>query len=187
MPTFSAQVSQSTDDGSQNSSGTVTLTGGAAVLSVSTWLAARFQNVTIPSGATISAATLSLWATTAKTINSNIFENKLANPSTLSSTTNYISGLSQTSQSANWAATLTSGAFNTSPSISSIVSALIGLGGWASGNAMLFVFQNTETMSLAVAVEMYDGTPSEAAELSVTYTAPAGGGNSMMVGMMGFH
>ena len=170
MSSFSGQVAQSSDDGTQTSSGTVSVTTTVAVLASGSYAAFRFENVTVPAGATISAASLSLWATNAKAVDSVIHGNKTANPVTLSTTTSYISGLAATTASVTWSATLTSGAFNASPDITSIISELIGQAGWASGNAMLFVFTNSETMANAVDIEMYDGSPSEAAELSITYT-----------------
>jgi Fibronectin type III domain len=176
VSSFSGQVSQSTDDGFQApTTGTVTLTGASAILDLSSgsssWLAVRFQNVTVPPGATISAATLSLWATTAKNISSVIYGNKVANPSTLTTTTNYLSGLARTTASVSWSASsMTAGAFSASPDISAIITELIGQAGWASGNSIILILENSESASLAVTVEMYDGSPSEAAELSVTYT-----------------
>jgi hypothetical protein len=171
MSTFSGQVSQSSDDGTQTSSGSVSVTTTVAVVSTGSWQAFRFQNVTIPSGATISSASISIWPTTAKSIDSTIYGNKVANPATLSTTTSYISGLAETAASVNWiAGPFTAGAFVASPDISAIITELIGQAGWASGNSMIFILENFEALTSAATIEMYDGSPSEAAELSVTYT-----------------
>jgi hypothetical protein len=185
MTIYSGQVSTSTDDGEQSSTGTITLNGAAIVCDASqTWAAFRIQNVTVPSGATISAATLSLYYTGTKTAtNYTIHGNNVANPSTLSTTTSYISGLAQTSQSASWTTAITNGQFNSSPDISSIVTALIALGGWASGNAMLFIFNGSEIATSAAVWEAYDGSPSEAEELSITYTSVGSGAGSQLLTM----
>ncbi len=174
MTTFTGQVAQSTDDGVQTySSGAVSVTGTTITTDITTSPSAfRIENVTIASGATISAATLSLYFTGTKTAtNFTIYGNNVANPSTLSTTTSYISNLSQTSQSTSWSTTITNGQFNSSPDISAIATALIGLGSWASGNAMLFIMSGTETATLASFWETYDNTPSHAPEISITYTA----------------
>ncbi len=186
MTTFAGQVSQSSDDAGQVfSTGAVSTTGTVAALQAFTnrtqWLAFRFQNVTIPAGATITAATLSLWsAGTNLGMNAKIFGNLTANPSTLSTTTNYISGLAETTNSVLWNATLTGSQFNDSPDISAIITELIGQGGWASGNAMLFILQAQSSGSRAD-IELYDGNSVEGAQLSITYTAPGGGTRSNLL------
>jgi hypothetical protein len=177
MTTFSGQVSQSTDDGEQSNTGTITLTGGNLVCDASQpWAAYRFQNVTVPSGATVSAATVSQFFSGTKTAtNYTIYGNNVANPVTLATTTSYISGLAQTSQTATWSAAITVGQFNTSPSVSSIVSALIALGSWASGNAMLFMLNGITAATSAAIWTAYDGTPANAEEISITYTSTTPG------------
>jgi hypothetical protein len=172
MTTFTGQVSTSTDDGEQSNAGTITLNGADIVCDASqTYAAFRIQNVTVAAGVTISAATLSLFYTGTKTAtNYTIYGNNVANPSTLSTTTSYISGLAQTSQSASWTTAITNGQFNTSPSISSIVTALIALGGWASGNSMLFIFNGSEIATSAAVWVAYDSSPTDAEEISITYS-----------------
>jgi hypothetical protein len=176
MSTFSGQVSQSSDDADQLSTGTVSLTITSTVIKNTTtparpYWACRFQNVTIPAGATISAASLSIWCPTsgATSMDAAIFGNKVANPSTLSSTSSYISGLAQTTNSATWSGSLTTNQFNVSPDVSAIIAELIGQAGWASGNAMLFVLHALSSTNGAT-IENYDGSSAEAATLSITYT-----------------
>jgi hypothetical protein len=176
MSTFSGQVAQSTDDGQQSSTGTISLTAANTLLSGfsgdARYWAFRIENVTVPAGATITAASISVYAPNSSEVamDATIYGNKTANPSTLSTSASYISGLASTTNTATWSATLTSGQFNQSPDISAIITELIGQGGWASGNAMLFVLHELSNINI-VEIENYDGSPSEAAELSITYTA----------------
>jgi hypothetical protein len=180
MPTFSGQISTSSDDAAQATNNSVSTNGATAIVSLLTnrnsWVGFRFQNVTIPSGATISAATISVWCESSSetAMDAILYGNKVPNPSTFSATTSYISGLAETTANVTWNATITNGQFNASPDISAIITELIGQGSWASGNAMLFVF-HAQSSANEAGIEMYDGSPSEAAELSITYTTASTG------------
>jgi len=183
MTIYSGQVSLGTDDGVQAvSSGNISLTGTSDELknTIDTYWACRIQNVTIAASATVSAASLSVYApSTNRTMDATLAGNKVANPGTLQTTTSYISGLAQTTHTVTWGSTtLTQNAFNASPDISAIITELIGQGSWASGNSMLFILTNAGS---ACFIEEYDGSPSEAAELSATYTAAAGNHNLLML------
>jgi hypothetical protein len=175
MSTFTGQVSGGTDDGAQVfSTNNVVLTDATDAFKNSsgfkTYGAWRFQNVTIPPGATISAANLSFWTAANNSMNSTIYGNLVANPSTLSNTNSYISNLASTIATVAWNPSSSAvGGFNNTADITSIISELIGQAGWASGNAMLFVLQVTG--GGAYAITQYDGTPGDAAEISITYTA----------------
>ena len=178
MSSFSGQVSVGTDDADQLSTGTNNTTNANTPLKNASspahpYWACRLQDVTVPSGATVSAAALSVYcATSGLSMDAKIYGVKTANPSTFAATSNYISGLSLTTASVTWSATLTESQFNNSPDITSIISELIGQGGWTSGNAMAFVLV-AQSASLSCTVENYDGSSSEAAELSITYTGGA--------------
>lgn len=170
MTTFTGQISQSTDDGEQNSSGIVSLTGTLLPLSLGSWTALRFQNVTIPQGATINSATISGWATSAKNISSSIYANKVANAGAIPTTTNGISGLTRTTANVSWAQnSLTASAFNVSPDISAVIQEIVNQGGWSIGNALTIILGNSENVTLAASFEAYDGSPSEAAQLTIDY------------------
>src|ERR1700733_13687302 len=99
MTVFTGQIGQSTDDGEQlHSSNAMALTNSLDVLKQATaeaqWWAGRFQNVTVPPTATISASSLSVWPTTGTNVmNGKIFGNLTPNPGTLQTTTSYISNL----------------------------------------------------------------------------------------------
>ncbi|HET6323677.1 MAG TPA: hypothetical protein VFG04_03170 [Planctomycetaceae bacterium] len=187
MTTFSGQVSQSSDDSDQvfGVPTTNSLTSASINLKNTTaskkWAGFRFQNVTVPAGATITAASLSLWCPTGgnTAMFATIFGNKVANPGTLQATSNYLASLAQTTASTFWSATLSTNQFNASPDISAIITELIGQAGWASANSMVFPVL-AGSSSQAATIEMWDGTPSQAAELSITYTG-GGGGASIVV------
>ena len=178
---YSGEVSQSSDDGCQNAGGTPTnnFTDASDVLKSLTgskgYLAFRLQNVTVAPTDTVTAASLSVWVPTGgnTAMNCKIYGNLVANPVTLQATNSYISGLSRTTNSVSWAATLTANQFNASPDLTAIINELIAQGSWASGNAMLFILL-AQSSSSGCTVEMYDGSPSEAVELSITTSAPAG-------------
>jgi hypothetical protein len=182
MTTFTAQIAQSTDDGEQlHSSNAMTLTNTVDVLKQATgeaqYWAGRFQNVTVPSNATVSAASLSVFPTTGtNAMNGSIYGNKTGNPSTLGTTSSYISNLAFTSNSVTWNTTLTNGQFNASPDITAIINELIGQGSWASGNSMLFIIAAQSPIN-GCQIEEYDGSTSNCAKLSITYTVPGGPGS----------
>jgi hypothetical protein len=183
VSTFTGQVSGSTNDGVEDTTNAVTLTSASDVLksTIKQWWAGRIQNVTVPGSATISAMSLSLFVPSGGNVQMDcgIHGNKVANPGALQTTSAYISGLAVTTASVTWNTNLTANQFNASPDISSIGTELIGQGGWASGNAMLFQLA-AQSSTRTVTVEEYDGVAADAAEISITYTsgsppgAPAG-------------
>ncbi len=192
MTTSSGQNSQSSDDSDQlfGATPTNTLTSTSITLENTTakkkWAGFRFQNVTIPSGATISPATLAKWCPTGgnTAMNATVFGNKVANPATLQAASNYLATLAQTAASVLWASTFVTNQFNTSPDPSSIITELIGQGSRASGNPMLFILLAAQSAQAAT-IEMFDGNAAEAATLSITYTGGGGGGASPQFTMMG--
>ena len=179
MSSFSGQVSQSTDDAGENGNTNNVTTNSTTLGSSNTayeYWGFRWQNVTIPNAATLSAATISLWISSGTTIGRVLDFNLATNPSTfVNNSTSGISGLTLTGDSATWSSTsLTTGAFNQSPSLLTAAQAIVNQGGWASGNAMIATAVRSGT-NTAVA-EAYDGSSSEAAEISITYTAGAAPG-----------
>jgi hypothetical protein len=181
VSTFTGQVSQSSDDASETTA-TVTLTGstinlGNATGAADNWRGIRFQNVTIPQGATITAATLSpdfVNATNSGT--ATIFGEAADNAGTYVASSNNISGRSQTTHSASWAMSgVTSSGFQSSPDLTAIVQEIVNRAGWSSGNAMSFLLQITHNNVNTAPVNTYDQSPGNAAQLNVTYSTVAGG------------
>jgi hypothetical protein len=175
MSTFSKQVSQSSDDAQQNSTGTNTTTLSSSTFAPSTapYIGWRFQNVTIPQGATISACTLTLFVSTTKgaAAGTGTIDCQLAtSAATFNTTANNLSGLALTGDGATWSfPKVTSTGNVTTVDFSAALQAAVAQGGWASGDPLVVVLYNPST-GCDIAFEMYDGNNAEAATINVTYS-----------------
>ena len=176
--TISVYVNASSDDAEQ-SSGTMYLNisdlylgssaGGANTLGF------RFNNITIPAGATVTKAYIQFQADESSSgtsqTDTTIYGQDSDNATTFTSTTNNITSRPKTTASMAWAPSgWTNGARGVdqqTPSLTNIVQEIVNRGGWASGNSMAFIL---ETSSGHQEVESYDGLPNGAAELIVEFT-----------------
>lgn len=178
MATLNLQIAAGSDDAYENT-GTVT-TGdlqSGIVDSSAEWIGLRFQNVTIPAGSTISAAVLSVKPTDSGNDEPlmDIWGVAQSNPGTFSTGTNDISGRSRTTATVNWDnADLGSDGtqFFSAPDLASIITEIIGLPGWASGNALALVMRGTNT-TRDLRIFMFETAQADAAKLDITYTPPA--------------
>ncbi len=181
MSSFSGSVASGAndaldkDDGSSfTSSGTTADVISSTTSSTRSDAGFRFQNVTIPQGATISAATIQVWLNNG-TKNNNVLAHlfcEAVDNSVDFTTTAHVSSRSRTSASAAWSATgLSPAGLITSPDISAAVQEVINRAGWASGNALtvLLCGDNSAT-SRTLRITTYDGASADAAVLSITYS-----------------
>lgn len=170
MSSFSAQISQSTDDAKESTSNAVVTNGTTFVLSNTTsaaWVGLRWAASSIQ-GVTVSAASISLWPTTTATINDTIdFQNTASGLTFNSGNSADISSRTLTGHAVTWNTSLTSGAFRASPDLTTAVQQVVNL---ASMTELVAVLVN----SGGPTVEAFDGNAAEAAEINVTYTAAAG-------------
>lgn len=136
----------------------------------------RFTNVTIPPGSTISAATISIWPTSAS------FDDMLAdwyaddvdNAADFAASAT-VTGRTRTTATVLWSAdSIGSGAFVSSPDLAAVIQEVIDRAGWASGNALVILAIGRSSATKNANAESYDSTPAHAAKLDITYTAPAG-------------
>jgi hypothetical protein len=177
MSGFSGQVSQSSDDADQ-----IALTGvNSTTASFTNFgttgtvpqnnLGWRFQNVTIAQGSTISAATISTYQISGGTASTGTLDCVAAdNEATFTTTTNYLSGLTLTGSGASWTiSTVGTTGFVTSVGIAAAAQAVINRGGWSSGNALAVVLRGPSGGTINF--RTYNDSPSEAAEISITYTS----------------
>ncbi len=106
----------------------------------------RFQNVLVPVGAVIQSAYIEFETDETTNINPSaltIYGQAADNPATFTAATSNISTRALTAASAAWSP----GAWNTvdvkhqTPDISAVVQEIVNRGGWASGNAMVYIVQ----------------------------------------------
>ena len=133
----------------------------------------RFNNISIPQGATITNAYLTFTSDTPDSGNSNSGTTNLLisgqasdSPSSFSATTNDISNRATTTANVNWSPSAwTLGNQYNSPGINSVVQELIDRSGWSSGNSMVFIVTGTGSR----VAHSYDGVPSQAPVLHIDY------------------
>lgn len=144
----------------------------------------RFQNLTIPQGATIDAASVEF--TVDETggdsgLQLRIWGQLATNAAAFATTTGDISGRTKTTAAVDWSPPLwdTVGVKQTTPSLVSIIQEIVNQGAWASGNALVILVGKHPNDATSIAkrvAESYEGAdghldPDLAPKLSVTYTA----------------
>lgn len=177
MATFSGSPSASAHDAQETAAGSVDInTVSINANDTGARIGIIIDNVTIPQGSTISAATLTVRLVSGTyddpdlTI-SGIDADDVANFST---SANDLSGRTLTTANSTWTATGLGSGPATSPSLVSAVQEVIDRAGWASGNQLgLMLVANSDSSNFRI--NAYDNG-SNYAVLDVTYTAPSGGG-----------
>ncbi len=176
MATYSASIAASTDDADQGGS-TVDTTGTTLNANNSNqYIGLRFTSVTIPSGSTITAATLDLDIQSASydDPDTTIYGDDTDNASTFTTASNNISGRTATTASVTWTASNIGAGVKPTPDIATVIQEIIDRAGWSSGNALALIIKGNGTTSF-LRTRAYDGTGSPA-KLNVTYTTGGGSG-----------
>lgn len=132
----------------------------------------RFTAVTIPNGATITAATLTVRATSGgdtatclAVLKGDDKDNQAAYTNSGDITGNFVA----TTASVNWTLSTTWSGDQVSPDISSIIQEIVNRAGWASGNALQVCADYNATSGSRYVIG-YDTTPATAGLLDVTYS-----------------
>lgn len=140
----------------------------------------RFTDVSIPQGATINSAKLSLYCTEdwSKSLYMDIY--CVAADSGLSPTTSANGeALSLTSSSVPWSITSDwyEGTVYDTPDLKIIVQEIVDRSGWASGNAMVFIIRTTADSSLNDQAEVmdYQESTTDCSLLTIEYETTGGG------------
>lgn len=141
----------------------------------------RFENITIPQGATIDSATF--YATTtggsqvgSPTITINAYDADDVSPSAVFPVAG---GLSPTTASVSWSSISSSlNTLLTSPEIKTVIQEVIDRTGWASGNAINIWLNGPSTASAFRRVYTFNSDPGQDANLKITYTVPSTGGGT---------
>ena len=175
MTTLTRSVSASSDD-AQETGGTMALTGANLNANSGNQIVGlRFTNVTIPAGATINSAYLTVNITSGSYDDPNltIRGSGEADTTAFTSTANDITDRWKTSAAVAWSATgIGTGAKN-SPDLATLISEILAISGWASGNDMNFYLAGNS--GSAFRIDSYDNG-SNAPQLTINYTEPAAGG-----------
>lgn len=148
----------------------------------------RFTNITIPVGATIQAAYLRFVgdeAQSAGTQNADIYGEDADSPGTFTTSSNNITGRTETTAKVDWDAVPASvvGQIQTSPDIKTVIQEIVDRAGWASGNNMVILIEPGGSNATRTYVS-YDSQPYVSAMLHVEYTA--GGGTVVKDMISGF-
>jgi hypothetical protein len=174
---FESTVNQSSDDAEQTGTAVILTSSGLDFFTPDEdYIGIRFQNVTIPAGATINSAvirfTASLTRTNATVGSIAIHCEDEDDASTFTTASNNISSRSLTTASTTWQDEVIWFANQTydSPDFSEAVQEVIDRGGWASGNALAAIFVASISVKRRRAAWSYDGKPGSAPELIITYT-----------------
>lgn len=130
----------------------------------------RFQNVTIPVGAVITNAKITFRADGSESDATSliIVGEDTDNAGIFTTANSNISGRTPTSASVSWnnIASWTDGVLYDTPDLTSIVQEIVSRGGWASGNAMVFVISGSGQRR----ADTYNETTTNAPLLHVEYT-----------------
>lgn len=144
----------------------------------------RFQNLNIPSGATITQASIQFTVDETNTGSTNltIKGEDVDNATAFTTSTNNVSNRTKTSATVNWSpsgwnATGQAGQDQATPNLKTIVQEIVDRSGWNAGNNMVFIITGSGERT----AEAYEGSSSNAAQLKVSYTVGNTGGCSQVV------
>ena len=139
----------------------------------------RWDNVTVPAGATIDSADVQLYITSTSTDDpyGTVYFEDADDPGDLTGTA--LRSRTFTSASTSVNATAVGTGFYTI-SVTSAVAEVVARGGWASGQAMVCIFDTGSDNSNRATVRDYVSNSSQAAKLDIDYTEGGGDGASRL-------
>jgi len=173
--TLDITVATGNDDGFEDSGGDVKLGDDKLELGKHPYAATRFQNVTIPQGATITSAYVRFKAASEQvnTMSISIYGEDVDNASAFSSNYYNISNRAKTTASVSWS----TGGWKDNdtrdtPDLKSVIQEIVDRGGWNSGSSIVILFKSNNTTRQQFAWARDNGS-SDAPRLHVEYTVPS--------------
>lgn len=149
---------------------TVWVGNGSATTSQYTGL--RFNNVTIPPGATIKSAQVQVYSAQSQwiTLAYNIYADKSTNSiafstSSLPSQRSLTTAFSTVSDNVDWAGST----WYSLPDVTPVIQEIVNQPGWVSGNSLSIIMQGTGGAYARKFIDAFDGTPADAAKLVISY------------------
>ena len=182
MATWSGACGQSADDAKQTGTA-MSLTAGMTITATTHYVGVRFQNVTVPQGATINSATLTvdLPNTFGDSPNGVTWYGELAtNAAAFTTTASDITNRALTTATTVWSGS-DIGTGDKALTVTSIVQEIVNQGGWASGNAMALLLYGTTAI---IQITNYDTSTTLCARLAIDYTEGGGGGGGITMHAM---
>ena len=169
------RISASADDAEESATGSMSLTSGALELvfaKTNQLVGMRFNNVTIPAGATITSASVQFQADKANTDPASlVIHGQAADNPVAFSTSARISSRPRTAgqvswSPAPWTAAGQAGAGQLTPSLTPIVQEIVSRPGWRSGNSLVIIVTGTGKR----VAESFNGLPAAAPLLRVEFS-----------------
>ena len=182
MATWSGACGASADDAKQSGTAVI-LAATMSVANATNYLGVRFPNVTVPQGATINSATLTVDVPSAAfdTPNGVTWYGELAtNAAAFTTTASDITNRALTSATLVWSGS-DIGAGDKALTVTSIVQEIVNQGGWASGNAMALLLYG---VAASLRITNYDTSTTLCARLAIDYTEGGGGGGGITMHAM---
>ncbi len=166
------QIAASANDAFEGPAGAVVINSGTIQLrDAGSWGGLRFQNVLVPQGAVITAATLKVYlGGSNRGVDTDVYGQAIDTAPAFTTSTRDISNRARTTAVVTAAQLLPSGWYSF-PDISTVIQEIISRAGWASGNALALILDHKSSVNL-VDFAAYDGSPSSAATLSIEYRIP---------------
>lgn len=171
MATLQVKVTDTADDGYEGGEGISTGTVSAGMSAgITKYAFLRFLNVTVPQGATIDLATLTLNIVDVSSPDTTLYGVDADNAAAFADPGNLPSAATWTTASAD---PDPAGTGTKVVTITTIVQEIVDRGGWASGNAMAFVAAGNSGFFSGWEAEDYEAAGTAEATLDITYTAGA--------------
>lgn len=171
--TFTAATPSSSDD-AWEAGGVVSLVDLTIQIASANTVGIRFDNVTVPAGAEILSAKLTFKGGAVGNVYSKatIYGEALPNPGTFTVAANNISSRAKTVNSVEWLpAPWTVDNLFDSPDMTAIIEEVIGISGWASGNAIAFII--TADSPTDRTFKTRDDSSANSVQLTIQYRAPS--------------
>jgi len=173
------QVEASADDAREDQWGTSTTDSKCRILSDSGsgWKHSgmRWDNVTIPQGATISSSQYEGYILSGQPddMNGVIYGNDVDDANDFS-TENDIDGRDRTTASVSWVVDDLGSEWVIKTGLTTIIQEIVNRGSWASGNAMALLFIANTDVTKECRFQSYDSDSAQASKLNVTWTTEEG-------------
>lgn len=176
--TVESQVVDGTDN-AYTSKGSASQTVSSSYLYIGSRIAGmRFRNVTIPAGATISRASLKVFTTifpATADVDGLLVGEAADNPGPFGAASRLIWQLPTTTASTGWKLTPDNrwlgSTWYESPDLGPVLQEIVNRPGWASGNALVILFTTGTASTSDRTFWAYNGYPTSAPKLSITYQA----------------